>query len=77
MIKEVMMEHQEPFSPSAEMAYLRGEVTRLRDGNAVILKENARMRPVFEAAMNWSGEEPSSSVLVRAVDEAKKGKGKK
>lgn len=44
MTKEVMVERQESLAPAPESAYLRAEVTRLREGNAAILRENAELR---------------------------------
>lgn len=44
MTKEIMVERQESLIPVSEVAYLRGEVNRLREGNAVVLKENAKLR---------------------------------
>lgn len=43
-------------------------VTRMLKAEA----EAKRMRPVFDAAIDWSGAEPSTSVLCRAIDEATK-----
>lgn len=38
------------------------------------LTEVREMMAVYEAAMDWSGQEPSTSVLCRAIDNARQGK---
>ena len=44
MTKETIVERQEGLAPAPEAAYLRAEVTRLRDGNVALLKENHQLR---------------------------------
>lgn len=44
MTKEVMVERQESLMPASEVAWLRAQVERLREGNAELLKENHRLK---------------------------------